>query len=51
MSWFELVNFYYKNGLYKDSDVAEFVEGKSITPGEYQAITGKQYVPRTNTAK
>lgn len=44
MDWYTLVKRYYDNGRYSESDVAVFVAAGKITPEQYKAITGDDYV-------
>lgn len=42
--WFETVNKFYNDKLYKNEDVKVFVEAKMIKEEEYKKITGEDYV-------
>jgi uncharacterized XkdX family phage protein len=40
---FKTVKRYYDKGIYDEADVAVFVRAGSITPEEYEIITGEPY--------
>ena len=44
MNWFEKIERYYKNGLYKNEQVKIFVISKKITEEQYKEITNEDYI-------
>lgn len=40
---FNLITKFYKMGIYTKANVAVFVKSGTITPEEYQEITGEAY--------